>query len=155
MAMILPKDVKQSLFTLLTETFEGGKNAHGTVYLDRNTGLFTTIDDLSAEQASSQVTSGATIAAHVQHTVFYLEVIERYMHGNQEKADWAASWRLQSVDDKAWDELKTRLRTTYRRISDFLQAQDDWDERLESGYDLVIHTAYHLGAIRQMIKLLP
>lgn len=153
--MITPDDVKQSLFTLLKETFEGGTNPEGTLYLDRGVGLFTTIDQLTAEQASRQVTpTSTTIAAHVHHSLFYLEVLERFMKGDTGRADWSESWQRQQVDEAAWDDLRHKFKTTYQRISNYLQTQDDWEDGLEEGYSMVIHSAYHLGAVRQMLKLL-
>jgi hypothetical protein len=152
--MITPEDVKQSLLTLLKETFEGGTRPEGTIYLDRGVGLFTTIDQLTAEQASRQVTpASTTIAAQVHHSLFYLEVLERFMQGDTERADWRESWQRQQVDAAAWDELRHKLKVTYERISRYLQTQEDWEDGLEEGYSMVIHSAYHLGAVRQMLKL--
>ena len=146
-------DIRETLSALLVETFQSGNNPEGTMYLDRGAGLFDSVADVSAEQASQEVIpGGTTIAAQVKHSLYYLEVLERYMQGETPKANWAESWHLQEVDESAWHALQENLKTTYERISASLQTQDEWDT-LEDGFAIAIHTAYHLGAIRQMLKL--
>ena len=147
-------DIRETLHTLLVETFESGTNPEGTMYLDRSAGLFDSLAGVSAEQASREVIpNGTTIAAQVNHSLYYLEILERYMQGETPKANWTENWQLQEVDAEAWQVLKNKTKTTYERISATLQTQDDWD-KLEDGFAIAIHTAYHLGAIRQMLKLL-
>jgi hypothetical protein len=145
------QDFKNNLFTLLTETFESGNNPDGTVYLDRGAGLFDTIGPLSAEQASREI-FGTSIAAHTHHSLFYLEVLERFMQGNTSKADWRESWQVKQIDEADWQALKSKLKASYRRIRNFFEEQTEWDSKLEAGFDMVVHTAYHLGAIRQLVK---
>ena len=146
-------DIRETLSTVLVETFESGRNPEGTMYLDRDAGLFDSLATVSAEQASQEVIpSGTTIAAQVNHSLYYLEILERYIIGKTPKADWAESWQLQDVSEEAWQALKSDLKTTYERIGATLQMQDEWD-KLEDGFAIAIHTAYHLGAIRQMLKL--
>ena len=147
-------NIRETLLALLTETFGSGDNPEGTMYLDRGAGLFDSVASLSAAQASRKIIpGGTTIAAQVNHSLYYLEVLERYMQGETPKTDWSESWHLQTVDETTWQALKEKLDETYRRISATLQTQDDWD-KLEDGFAIAIHTAYHLGAIRQMLKLL-
>ena len=151
---IATADIKETLFTLLTETFQSGQNPDGTMYLDRGAGLFDTLAPLSAEQASQEVIpGGTTLAAQVNHTHFYLEVIERYMRGEAPKVDWSESWQLQTVSENQWRDLSKKLKETYERISTLLQTQEDW-EQLEDGFAIAIHTAYHLGAVRQVVKFI-
>jgi len=146
-------DIRETLSTFLTETFESGNNPEGTMYLDRGVGLFDSVANLSAEQASRKVIpGGTTVAAQVNHSSYYLEVLESYIQGETPEKDWPGSWQPQRVDEAAWQALKDKLKTTYERLSATLQSQDDWD-KLEDGFAIAIHTAYHLGAIRQMLKL--
>ena len=147
--------IKETLFTFLTETFESGKNPQGTVYLDRKSGLFESIAALSAEAASRHVIpNGTTIVAQVYHSLYYLEVLERFMQGNKERANWAESWQVRSLDEAGWQDLQKKLRASYERVCKTLQAQDDWEDKLDTGFAIAIHSAYHLGAIRQMLKFL-
>ncbi|MCA9838492.1 MAG: DinB family protein [Trueperaceae bacterium] len=147
--------IRETLEFALLETFESGKDpTAGTMYLDKKSGFFDSIDQLSAEDASRQVIpGGTTIVAQVYHSLFYLQVLERYMQGHKEKANWDESWQVRELDEAGWSELKTKLKTAYQRIRDYFKTQDDW-EQLETGFPIVIHTAYHLGAIRQMLKLI-
>lgn len=147
-------DIRETLFTLLTETFESGDNPDGTMYLDRGAGLFDSLADVSAAQASQKVIpNGTTIAAQVNHSLYYLEVLEHYLQGKTPEKDWPGSWQPQTVDEAAWQALKSKLKTTYKRISTILEEQNEWD-KLEDGFAIAIHTAYHLGAIRQMLKMI-
>lgn len=146
-------DIRETLRTLLTETFESGDNPEGTMFLDRGAGLFDSLENVSANQASQDVIpGGTTIAAQLNHSLYYLEVLESYIRGDVPEKDWPGSWQPQSVDENAWQALKDKTKATYKRIVAILEKQDDWD-KLEDGFSIAIHTAYHLGAIRQMLKL--
>ena len=61
------------LYDLLCETFERTQG----IFLDRGTSLLETLDAISADQASRSVSpAGASIASHVEHIRFYLDVLE-------------------------------------------------------------------------------
>jgi hypothetical protein len=136
---------------LCDETFD---QVHGA-YLDRGTSLFETINALDAGQASTPaVEGGTTIAGHVEHVRFYLEVIERDMEGTpQENVNWRDSWRVQVVTDTEWNALRTSLRSQLELITGRIESYDDWNSegRLGGTMAILLHTAYHLGAIRQLL----
>jgi len=140
------------LFDLLDETFE---NHHG-IYLDKNTSLFTTLAGINATEASQPVGGKcASIAAQVAHVNFYLEVLERYI---QEKGagdvDWGEIWRtVREVTPKEWDTLKHQLQQTYQRVLAMLKSDVDWggETAIGGALAIVVHTAYHLGEIRQAL----
>jgi len=71
---------------LFEETFE---HVHG-IYLDRGTSLFETLETISAEEASRPVSAKcASIAGQVEHVRFYIEVLEKYLRGEDPgKVDW-------------------------------------------------------------------
>jgi hypothetical protein len=140
---------QQSLLELLEETFE---NPQG-YYLDRpKGGLFRTLEEMTFEDASRPVAQKRpTIAAHCEHLRFYLDVLYRAMHGDTTRADWDASWRTQTVTATEWDALRSAIKTEYTRLMTELRAMDAQDTRLETGMSVLAHTAYHLGAIRQLI----
>ncbi len=143
-----------NLYALLTETFE---NVQG-IYLDRGTSLFETLDGITAEQAS-RATNGrcATLAAQIDHTRFYLDVSEKYMTDTEpERIDWAASWQIDTVTAEEWEELKAQLRDSYTRVRALMEGFGSWDSdrRLGGALALVVHTAHHLGEIRQMLCVL-
>ena len=77
---------RRELLDIFDETFE----THHGIYLDKGTSLFTTLDTITADEASRPVgDTCASLAAQVAHVTFYLEVLERIMHGQQVgKLDW-------------------------------------------------------------------
>jgi hypothetical protein len=143
--------IDSTLAALLTETFESVQG----IYLDRGTSLFETLAEISAEEASIPVSDRcASIAGQTEHVRFYIEVLARYLAGEEvSDVDWDGSWRLTAVTPEEWDALRTRLRTEYGRIRAMMLAVPDWTERdgdvLGEALAIVVHTAYHLGEIRQ------
>lgn len=151
---IPPTAFTTALSDLLVETFESPPRP-GSAYLDQGAGLFDTLADVSAERASRPAFPGATtIAQQVAHVRFYFEVLQRYLSGTLEgKADWDGSWRTVEVDAAAWDDLRDGLREDYRAVREGLERTPSWGEREMGGAMAVLaHTAYHLGALRQLIK---
>jgi len=140
-----------SLFALLDETFE---NHHG-IFLDKDTSLFRTLETVSAEEASIPVGDKcASLAAQVEHVNFYLEVLERYIFQNDtSRVDWGEIWRtVEKVTPEEWKASQEKLESTYRRIDQGLHANGDWNEDAIGGaMAIVVHTAYHLGEIRQAL----
>ena len=151
---IVTKDFVDDLFTLLVETFESPPRP-GSAYLDQKAGLFDTLDAISAEQASRPIAEGGTsIAAQVEHTRFYLEVMEQFMNGRTEKVDWQESWQVEKVTPEAWERLKQDLKAAYESVTAKLKSIESWgDDEIGDSMAMVVHTAYHLGAIRQMMRV--
>lgn len=136
----------------LNETFE---HVHG-IYLDKGTSLFETLEGISAEVASQSVTdNSATIAAQVEHIRFYLDVLNDVMHGKEVgKVDWQEIWKnVRTVTPAEWDEQKRRLRQSYERVLGTLKGFRSWDgeEELSGALAVLVHSAYHLGGIRQAL----
>ncbi len=151
---IFQESFSKALFEVLEETFE----THHGIYLDKGTSLFTTLDQISAGEASTPVgTQCATIAAQVEHVIFYLEVVERFLIGQDVgvgKPDWGEIWsRVGGVTGAEWDELRARLKATYDRLNQKLRGIENWehDDAIEDSLAIVVHTAYHLGEIRQAL----
>ncbi len=144
----------ETLNALLDETFE---QVHG-IYLDRGTSLFETLAGVTAEQASQPISvSCASIAAQVEHVRFYLEVMQRYIRGEQPgKVDWQASWQRQVVTPGEWQARMAELRAAYASVRDLLRGIESWEGENELGGALatVVHTAYHLGEIRQALGVI-
>jgi hypothetical protein len=140
------------LFDLFDETFE---NVHG-IYLDRGTSLFETLATITAEEASRPVGNKcATLGAQVAHVNFYLEVLEHYLVTNESvKVDWGEIWRTISVvTPEEWAASKTKLSETYQRILTMFRNYDSWtgENSIGGALAMVVHTAYHLGEIRQAL----
>lgn len=149
--MIKQEDFLNNLFALLDETFE---NHHG-IYLDKNTSLFTTLETVSAQEASIPVGGKcASLAAQVAHVTFYLEVLERYVvYNDPTPADWGEVWRtVEKVTPEEWDDYKNKLKDAYRRIEKMFRDNPVWnDDSIGGSMAIIVHTAYHLGEIRQAL----
>lgn len=142
----------EPLFDLFTETFE---QVNG-MYLDRGTSLFETLAGISAETASRPVSSTcATLAAQVEHIRFYIDHLEAYIRGqNPGKADWGEIWRrVGEVTPLEWEASQNHLKTSYQRLMGLLKSFDSWsgEEDVAGALSILIHTAYHLGEIRQAL----
>jgi hypothetical protein len=149
--MINQNDFTVNLHNLLEETFE----THHGIYLDKGTSLLDTLKVVSAQEASIPVGGKcATLAAQVTHVIFYLDVLERYIvNYNTSPADWGAVWRtVSAVTDEEWAALRIKLEAAYRRVNKMLHDSESWTEDSIGGaMGIVVHTAYHLGEIRQAL----
>ncbi len=145
----------KAVLELLDETFD---NVQG-YYLDKDTSLFQTLASISADEASTPVGGKcATLAAQVKHVAFYLDVIEKSIYDPDfPKADWDEIWRTVSrVTPEEWQSLQDELRNNYNRILDLIKAAPSWPSDAEIGgvIAVLVHTAYHLGEIRQALCIL-
>ena len=148
---IKQEDFLNNLFALFDETFE---NHHG-IYLDNNTSLLTTLETVSSQEASIPVGGKcASLAAQVTHVIFYLEVLEKYfLKQDVGKVDWGEIWRtVEKISPEEWETLKKKLRETYLRLDKLFNETEKWDDETIGGsMAIVVHTAYHLGEIRQAL----
>lgn len=144
----------KELFDLLDETFEHTQG----IYLDRGTSLFETLDTISAQEASRPVSANSpSIAAKVEHVRFYLRVLEDCIRRKPiGKIDWQESWQLNEVTPEQWEDLKKQLREVYQSLLTLMKSLDTWEGEDDIGASLGIlaHTAYHLGAIRQALRVI-
>jgi hypothetical protein len=141
-----------ALYALLDETFD---NVQG-MYLDKGTSMFETLATISAEEASIAVGGKcATLAAQVKHVAFYLDVLEKGVRTQQfERQDWGKIWRETSaVTPEEWESIKISLRESYNRIKQLIADTSEWPSEREIGGAIatIVHTAYHLGEIRQAL----
>lgn len=148
------EDFTGSFFQLLKETFEGPPADRGSAYLDKGAGLFQTLDALTAEAASAAPRAGGpTVAAHCEHIRFYVLALFELMRGATGRIDWAQSWAAQTVGPEEWEGLKEELRRAYATVAGHLGSLEAWgDEEVGDAMAILVHTAYHLGAVRQMVK---
>ena len=152
MSTIDAQHFSKALIELLDETFDHVRGH----YLDKGTSLFETLAGISAAQASIPVGGKcATLAAQVKHIAFYLDVTDRSVRDpNYPRVDWGEIWRtVGSVTPQEWQALQSELRGSYERILILIRETTDWPSELEIGWgiDVIVHTAYHLGEIRQAL----
>jgi hypothetical protein len=153
--MMTMNNLHSSLSLLFAELTDGASPNAAYMLNGGDPGLLRSLDGLSAKAASrAPVPGGASIAAHVDHICYGLELMNRWNDGETDpwsSADWTASWRRITVDESEWAALRDRLGQATRR----------WRKALESPRQLsavelngviasVAHLAYHLGAIRQI-----
>ena len=150
--MTTTQDFANNLFSLMEETFEA---KHHGIYLDEGTSLLETLETVSAKEASIPVGNKcASLAAQVTHVTFFIESFERYaLQGDDSPRDWGLIWRtVEKVSPEEWINLKTKLREAYDRMQKLFHANPNWDESTIGGaLSILIHTAYHLGEIRQAL----
>jgi hypothetical protein len=142
----------KALYALLDETFD---NVQG-YFLDKGTSMFETLATISAEEASVPVGGKcATLAAQVKHVAFYLDVLEKAVRTQQfERQDWDKIWRETSaVTPEEWEALKSSLRESYDRVKALIDDTTEWSsaEQIGGAMAIIVHTAYHLGEIRQAL----
>ena len=151
-AQIPVKRFKKALFACLEETFS---NVRG-MYLDKGTTLFETLDGVSAEEASRAIsTNSATVAAQVEHVRFYLDVLDDYMRTGEDKTNnWREIWEtVHEVSPDEWEDMKRRLKQSHERVMATINSFEKFDGKYDIAgpISVLVHTAYHLGGIRQAL----
>jgi hypothetical protein len=150
-------DITRSLGSLFAELTEG--QAVPGSYFILNTGdrgLLSSLNRLSAQEASASAHDGATIAAHTQHLRYGLDLMNRWAtEGGNPFADatWDAAWRISAVDDAQWTEIRSGLTAEVANWRRALESRRTVTEAELSGMiGSIAHLAYHLGAIRQISR---
>ena len=118
----------RALCSLLIEIFEGPPGNEAYLLNPGDPGLLRQLESIDASAASAQPTPGrTTIAAHVDHVHYGLALLNRWAAG--EENPWAgADWNLSWQHTAAWDDVGAA-----------------------GALSSAAHTAYHLGAIRQIL----
>ena len=147
-------DIATALSRVFSELTDGPRHKLGVVLNTGDGGLLRSLDKLSAGEASEAVHGGATIAAHAQHVRYGLSLMNRWAaEGGNPFADatWDAAWRLSTVDDAEWQEIRDGLRGEAERWQQALRTpREVTNIELTGMIGSVAHLAYHLGAIRQI-----
>jgi hypothetical protein len=148
-------DVATALARLFAELTEGVTGS-GFVLNTGDIGLLRSLDTLSAAEASRSVNDGATIAAHTQHVRYGLSLMNQWAADGDNpfaNAKWDEAWRISTVGETEWAEIRDGLRDETRRWAAVLQAPRQVQEvELTGMLASVAHIAYHLGAVRQIDK---
>lgn len=153
-------DTSAALTRLFSELIDGtspsGGWAGGFILNSGDVGLLQSLDKLPAEAASHSANGGATIAAHAQHLRYGLSLMNRWAaEGGNPFADamWDDAWKVSSVDEPAWQEIRNGLRNETHRWLETLKADREVNRiELTGMISSIAHLAYHLGAIRQIDK---
>lgn len=144
------------LFFLWDEIMgENPKGDEPVAVLDRDAGWLQTLARVSAERASQPVVpGGTTIAGQTAHAAYYLELFENIVMNRHVAADWPGSFAPSEVDEQAWRVQRDRLGGVARRVERLLRDNPTWEEmHVRSALGCLVHLAYHLGSVRQMLKI--
>ena len=147
--------LQTSLALLFTELIDGPPTREAYMLNPGDAGLLRSLDHVAADEASKPPAPGAaTIAAHVNHLSYGLELMNRWSDGDPNpfaSSDWAASWRRGAVTEEEWDALRTRLRAAAARWREALAKPRELSApELNGMISSIAHLAYHFGAIRQI-----
>lgn len=131
------------------------KDGKPMAVLDADTGWTQTLAAVSAVEASRPVApGGTTIAGQTAHAAYQLELFEAIVENRHVEADWPGSFAPSEVDEDAWAALQLRLRGVAERVSSHLRSTALWPEaHVRSALGALVHLAYHLGAVRQMARV--
>jgi hypothetical protein len=147
---------QRAVSKLLTEVFDGPPAEEAYILNPGDTGLHRQLEKISATTASEQAIPGRpSIAAHVDHVHYGLTLLTRWLSGEENPwadADWNGSWRRIAVTDDQWRTLRESLRKEAGTWQRAVAARTQWDDVSAAGaLSTIAHTAYHLGAIRQIL----
>jgi hypothetical protein len=146
----------RALSKLLTEIFDGPPGNEAYILNPGDPGLLRQLETIDAATASSRPMPGkTTVASHVDHVCYGLDLLNRWIAGEENPwatADWTASWKRGVVPEQQWRSLRDKLRDESKKWSRAVSARTEWDDIAAAGaLSSAAHTAYHLGAIRQIL----
>jgi hypothetical protein len=153
--------LQEAVSALLDEILLGPADPSQTWVVSNRpgSGVVGTLRALSAAEARRSGPGGTSAAHHAAHLRFALDLAYRAFRGENSYAgaDWAGSWRLGAIDAKTWSALLGDLERQGRLLLDAIRAGVAWEDPViaTGSIALVAHSAYHLGAIRQLAMLPP
>ena len=147
---------QRALSRMLAEIFDGPPGEEAYVLNPGDPGLLRQLDTIDARAASERPASGKpTIAAHVDHLHFGLSLLNRWASGESNPwagADFNASWQRTAVTDDQWRTLRDDLRREAAAWRNVVAERRSWDDiSASAALSTAAHTAYHLGAVRQLL----
>jgi len=150
---------QRALSNMLTEIFNGPPGQEAYVLNPGDLGLLRQLETIDATTASTPPTPGQkNIAAHVDHVTFGLAILNLWASGEANPwagADFNASWQRTAVTDDQWRALRDALHRETDKWQQAVAARTNWDDMsAAAGLSTAAHTAYHLGAIRQVLAAL-
>ena len=120
------------LSNLLRELVDGPPGEAAFVLNPGDPGLFASLAELSAAQASTRVNGRSSAAAHVQHLRFGLHVLNRWADGDANAfadATYAESWSHQEVNETEWRELREAFEHELPEWRSRLDPRSHWTRR--------------------------
>lgn len=150
---------QRALSNMLTEIFDGPPGKEAYLLNPGEPGLLAQLEALDAGAASRRPMPGkTTIAAHADHIHFSLSLMNRWAAGEANPwagADWNASWGRATVSEGQWRKLCDGLRQEAEKWRKAVATRAGWDDTgAAAALSTAVHTAYHLGAVRQILAAL-
>lgn len=150
---------QRALSNMLMEIFDGPPGQEAYLLNPGDPGLLRQLDTIDAGAASQRPMPGkTTIAAHVDHVYFGLSILNRWAAGEANPwagADWNASWQRTIVTQDQWRTLCDALRREAEKWRKVVASRTSWDDMgAAAALSTAAHTAYHFGAIRQILAAL-
>ena len=150
-------DLQGAAAALFREAFEGREEGKtGTWFVQDREAILPTLDAVDAMAAShSPGASLPTLAAHAYHLRYLLQWMNVPEGGTRPEGDWESSWTKEVVTSEEWDALRAEIRERYGRAVAWMARNEDWSPNDASLTFLspLPHVAYHLGAMRVLLKL--
>ncbi len=149
-------DFKPALLVLLREVFFGvPEGLNYTWFVQGREAIFPSLAALSAKDAGRVPGPGiASIAAHANHALFALRGVNGNFGFPEPEGDWESSWVEPRFDEAVWTELQREIQVEYAKLVkgiEDLPAEVEQD-LMNSTLATLPHMAFHLGAIRQLMK---
>ncbi len=150
-------DLQSAAATLFREAFEGREDGKdSTWFVQDREAILPTLDDVDAMAASHSPGSGLpTLAAHAYHLRYILHWLNVPQGDGRPEGDWESSWTKEVVSSEEWDALRAEIRARYGRALAWIGSNEDWS--VEGAHLMFLsplpHVAYHLGAMRTLLKL--
>src|SRR5205085_3360806 len=154
--MITDSVFQRALSNMLTEIFDGPPGQEAYLLNPGDPGLLRQLDAIGAAAASARPMPGkTTIAAHADHLLFGLAILNRWAAGEANPfagADWNGSWQRTTVTDDQWRTLCAGLRHEAEKWRQVVATRTTWDDLgAAAALSTAAHTAYHFGATRQIL----
>lgn len=144
--------MKNEIKTILQETFYGPEgNSSWYTEAKKESGLIGTVSRISAREASLDI-DGTTIAAHTHHTMYHITVCKNTIKNVDQEKDWSISWKIKQVDEEEWNEIQKGLEREYNKLIELIEHRELSSIALTIIFANLAHSAYHLGALRQLVK---
>jgi hypothetical protein len=152
-------DIRPAFLILFRECFEGiPKGQQYTWFVEGKEGIFDALQSTTAERASVKPSAEcSSIAGHAYHILYALQLGNSYIGGPKIEGTWESSWAKQEVTDEEWAQLAIDISAAYDFYVNWFETsfpdREVAPKMFAGPLGILPHMAYHLGAIRQLMKL--
>jgi hypothetical protein len=149
--------LQQSAAKLFREAFEGREEGKDyTWFVEGKEAILPTLDGIDAMTASHSPGSGLpTLAAHAYHLRYILQWLNVPAGEVPPTENWESTWAKETVTDEEWDALRAEIKDRFDRAVKWMAENEDWS--VDNAHMMFLaplpHVAYHLGAMRVLVKL--